>query len=165
MASSIVFINIKGEVLIYRTYKYDVSRQETMEFCRKIISTKESKEMPIRYMNGVSYIFTQEGEIVLLATTKCNVNAGLMFEFLYAFIKICKNYFGEFTEEKIRNNFVLIYELLDECMDYGYPQLKKIYIHGRAKSGAINKNAIDEYFDSINRKCQLASTRDLLSRK
>ena len=119
MASSIVFINIKGEVLIYRTYKYDVSRQETMEFCRKIISTKESKEMPIRYMNGVSYIFTQEGEIVLLATTKCNVNAGLMFEFLYAFIKICKNYFGEFTEEKIRNNFVLIYELLDECMDYG----------------------------------------------
>ena len=123
MASSIVFINIKGEVLIYRTYKYDVSRQETMEFCRKIISTKESKEMPIRYMNGVSYIFTQEGEIVLLATTKCNINAGLMFEFLYAFIKICKNYFGEFTEEKIRNNFVLIYELLDECMDYGYPQI------------------------------------------
>ena len=123
MASSIVFINIKGEVLIYRCYKYDVSRQETMEFCRKIISTKEAKEMPIRYMNGVSYIFTQEGEIVLLATTKCNINAGLMFEFLYAFIKICKNYFGEFSEEKIRNNFVLIYELLDECMDYGYPQL------------------------------------------
>ena len=123
MASSISFINIKGEVLIYRIYKYDVSRRETMEFCRKIISTKESKEMPIRYMNGVSYIFTQEGEIILLATTKCNINAGLIFEFLYGFIKICKNYFGEFTEEKIRNNFVLIYELLDECMDYGYPQL------------------------------------------
>jgi AP-2 complex subunit mu-1 len=74
-------------------------------------------------MNGVSYIFTQEGEIVLLATTKCNINAGLMFEFLYAFIKICKNYFGEFSEDKIRDNFVLIYELLDECMDYGYPQI------------------------------------------
>ncbi len=54
MASSIVFINIKGEVLIYRCYKYDVSRQETMEFCRKIISTKEAKEMPVRYMNSVS---------------------------------------------------------------------------------------------------------------
>ena len=149
MASSIVFINIKGEVLIYRTYKYDVSRQETMEFCRKIISTKESKEMPIRYMNGVSYIFTQEGEIVLLATTKCNINAGLMFEFLYAFIKICKNYFGEFTEEKIRNNFVLIYELLDECMDYR----------------AINQNAINKYINSINRKCIMGSTRYILSRK
>ena len=50
MASSISFINIKGEVLIYRIYKYDVSRRETMEFCRKIISTKEAKEMPIRYI-------------------------------------------------------------------------------------------------------------------
>ena len=145
MASSIVFINIKGEVLIYRTYKYDVSRQETMEFYRKIISTKESKEMPIRYMNGVSYIFTQEGEIVLLATTKCNINAGLMFEFLYAFIKICKNYFGEFTEEKIRNNFVLIYELLDECMDYGYPQitdtdlLKKFIFQGKVKEDQLSQ--------------------------
>ncbi len=37
--------------------------------------------MPIRYMNGVSYIFTQEGEIALLTTTN---------------IKIYKNYFGEF---------------------------------------------------------------------
>ena len=30
---------------------------------------------------------------------------------------------GEFSEEKIRNNFVLIYELFDECMDYRYPQI------------------------------------------
>ena len=86
MASSVVLVNIKGEVLIYRCYKYDVSRQETMEFCRRIISTKEQKEMPIIYMNGVSYIFTTEGEIVLLATTKSNVNTGMMFNFLYAFI-------------------------------------------------------------------------------
>lgn len=142
MASSVVLVNIKGEVLIYRCYKYDVSRQETMEFCRRIISTKEQKEMPIIYMNGVSYIFTTEGEIVLLATTKSNVNTGMMFNFLYAFIKICKSYFGEFSEAKIRENFVLIYELLDECMDYGYPQitdadlLKKYIFHGKVKNEA-----------------------------
>lgn len=145
MASSIVFINIKGEVLIYRCYKYDVSRRETMEFCRKIISTKEAKEMPIRYMGGVSYIFTQEGEIVLLATTKSNSNAAMIFEFLYSFIKICKNYFGEFNEDKIRENFVLIYELLDECMDYGYPQitdpalLKKFILQGKQKYENLTK--------------------------
>lgn len=144
MASSVVFINIKGEVLIYRCYKYDVSRRETMEFCRKIVSTKEAKEMPVRYMNGVSYIFTQEGEIVLLATTKSNINTAMIFEFLYSFIRICKNYFGEFTEDKIRDNFVLIYELLDECMDYGYPQitdpnlLKKYIFHGD-KSKALSR--------------------------
>jgi len=144
MASSVVLINIKGEVLIYRCYKYDVSRQETMEFCRKIISTKEAKEMPIKYMNGVSYIFTTEGEIVLLATTKSNINTAMVFQFLYSFIKICKAYFGEFSEEKIRDNFTLIYELLDECMDYGYPQitdtdlLKKFIFQGKVKEEQLS---------------------------
>jgi hypothetical protein len=32
-------------------------------------------------------------------------------------------YFGDaFDEEAIRNHFTLIYELMDETMDYGYPQ-------------------------------------------
>jgi AP-2 complex subunit mu-1 len=140
MASSIVLINIKGEVLIYRSYKYDVSRQETMEFCRKIIATKEAKEKPIIYMNGVSYIHTTEGEITLLATTKSNINSAMLFNFLYSFINICKSYFGEWSETQIKNNFVLIYELLDEVMDYGYPQitdpdvLKKYITQGGLKN-------------------------------
>ena len=31
-------------------------------------------------------------------------------------------YFKELEEESIRDNFVIIYELLDEVMDFGYPQ-------------------------------------------
>jgi AP-1 complex subunit mu len=34
-----------------------------------------------------------------------------------------RDYFGALEEESIRDNFVLIYELLDEVMDYGYPQV------------------------------------------
>lgn len=47
---------------------------------------------------------------------------------------LCKAYFNtEFNEDQIRKNFVLIYELLDEIMDYGLPQicdpdLLKLYI-------------------------------------
>ena len=37
---------------------------------------------------------------------------------------LCKAYFGgEINENSIRQNFSLIYELLDEVMDYGYPQI------------------------------------------
>lgn len=32
------------------------------------------------------------------------------------------DYFKELEEESIRDNFVIIYELLDEMMDFGYPQ-------------------------------------------
>ncbi|CAF2949976.1 unnamed protein product [Rotaria sp. Silwood2] len=37
-------------------------------------------------------------------------------------IDIMQSYFGKISEENIKNNFVLIYELLDEILDFGYPQ-------------------------------------------
>lgn len=39
-------------------------------------------------------------------------------------VALFKNYFGgEFSEQSIKSNFVLIYELLDEILDFGYPQV------------------------------------------
>lgn len=38
------------------------------------------------------------------------------------FLQIMIEYFKEIEEESIRDNFVLIYELLDEVMDFGFPQ-------------------------------------------
>ncbi len=37
-------------------------------------------------------------------------------------LQVFQEYFREIEEESIRDNFVLIYELLDEVMDFGYPQ-------------------------------------------
>jgi AP-2 complex subunit mu-1 len=134
MASSVVFINGKGDILIYRRFRDDVSRTETINFCNKIVAAKEMKENPINHIDGVSFIHTTSGDITLLATTKSNVNVALIMQFLYQVIILCKSYFkGEFDENAIRKNFVLIYELLDEIMDFGLPQitdpdLLKLYI-------------------------------------
>lgn len=52
--------------------------------------------------------------IYLVAVTKSNANAGLVFEFLYKFVQLGRGYFGgKLDEEAIKNNFVLVYELLD----------------------------------------------------
>jgi AP-2 complex subunit mu-1 len=49
-----------------------------------------------------------------LAATKSNVNVAMILQFLYSIIAICKSYFkGDFDEKCIKENFVLIYELLD----------------------------------------------------
>jgi AP-2 complex subunit mu-1 len=60
---------------------------------------------------------------------------------LYRFVNISKSYFGKLDEESVKNNFVLIYELLDgqllgpwlssradklEILDFGYPQNSEI---------------------------------------
>jgi len=95
-----------------------------MNFCNTIVATKAAKETPIICLDGVSFIHTTSSDITIIATSKSNINAALMVQFLYDFINVCKAYFsGEFNEETIRKNFALIYELLDEVMDYGYPQL------------------------------------------
>lgn len=39
-----------------------------------------------------------------------------------ALFQVFSEYFKELEEESIRDNFVIIYELLDELMDFGYPQ-------------------------------------------
>lgn len=42
--------------------------------------------------------------------------------------QVFKEYFGTLEEESIRDNFVVIYELLDEVMDFGWPQVTETKI-------------------------------------
>lgn len=58
----------------------------------------------------------------LLALTKRNSNATQILLFLHKVVEVLTEYFKELAEESIRDNFVVIYELLDEMMDFGYPQ-------------------------------------------
>ena len=41
-------------------------------------------------------------------------------------MQITRAYFGKLDEESVKNNFVLIYELLDEIIDFGFPQNSEI---------------------------------------
>ena len=49
----------------------------------------------------------------IAAVSKQNLNAALVFEFLFKTVEVMTNYFGKVSEENVKNNFVLIYELLD----------------------------------------------------
>ena len=78
--------------------------------------------------------------LYFVAMTKSNVNPALVIEYLFQLIRILKAYLGEeFDEAAMRNNMTLIYELMDETMDFGYPQncavdVLRLYINlGTAK--------------------------------
>jgi len=48
----------------------------------------------------------------------------MTFKFMTSLVSLFRSYFdGEMTEKNIQNNFVLVYELMDEVMDFGMPQL------------------------------------------
>jgi AP-2 complex subunit mu-1 len=97
-------------------------------------------------------MFIRHKNIYLVAATRGNPNATMIFEYLKQKLRILKSYLGEeFKDEDITSNFTLIYELFDETMDYGYPQncaidVLKLYINlgnqmetssGAAAGGAL----------------------------
>lgn len=65
---------------------------------------------------------TQMANLYLCAVTNRNSNVALIMTFLFRLAQVFTDYFGNLEEESIRDNFVIIYELLDETMDHGMPQ-------------------------------------------
>jgi len=76
----------------------------------------------------VSYCTTEidtplhNNDYPVLALSRKNTNAAEIILFLHRLSQVLVEYFKELEEESIRDNFVIIYELLDEMMDFGYPQ-------------------------------------------
>lgn len=78
---------------------------------------------PIVQMEGTTFMFVKHTNLYLVAATRGNPNVALIFEYLLQKIRILKSYLGEeFDDESVQGSFTLVYELLDETMDYGYPQ-------------------------------------------
>ena len=90
----------------------------------QVIAAKETgTQAPVKRIENCSFLYTRHLNMYFVAITRSNVNPALVFEYLFQKITILKAYLGEeFDENSMRNNMTLIYELMDETMDFGYPQ-------------------------------------------
>jgi AP-1 complex subunit mu len=123
MAASAAFIlDHKGKVLICRNYRGDVPMSVASKFVSEMLMEEEVNVKPVVEVDGVSFVYVKYNSLYLLATTERNANAGMVLVYLYRLIEVFKSYFKEIEEESIRDNFIIIYELMDEMMDFGYPQ-------------------------------------------
>lgn len=68
----------------------------------------------MKTIGDTHFLYIKVGNMFAVAVSHGNAQVVLAFQFLHEVVKVLKSYFGDFTEESIRNNFVLIYELLDE---------------------------------------------------
>uniref|UniRef100_A0AAZ3Q548 MHD domain-containing protein n=1 Tax=Oncorhynchus tshawytscha TaxID=74940 RepID=A0AAZ3Q548_ONCTS len=122
MIGGLFIYNHKGEVLISRVYRDDIGRNAVDAFRVNVIHARQQVRSPVTNIARTSFFHVKRSNIWLAAVTKQNVNAAMVFEFLYKMCDVMASYFGKISEENIKNNFVLIYELLDEILDFGYPQ-------------------------------------------
>lgn len=113
MLSGILIFNQKGENLIFRAFRTDCRPRLADVFRIQVISNPAVRS-PILTLGSTTFSHVKHENIYLVAVTKSNANAGLVFEFLYKFVALGRGYFGgKLDEEAVKNNFVLVYELLD----------------------------------------------------
>ncbi|KAL5992662.1 AP-4 complex subunit mu [Asimina triloba] len=77
---------------------------------------------PVFNVDGINYMHVKVAGLLFVATTRVNVSPSLVLELLQRIARVIKDYLGVLNEDSLRKNFVLVYELLDEVIDFGYPQ-------------------------------------------
>ena len=142
MASLIAILDLKGKALIQRSYRDDVPASYVERFLPLILDFEEEGQQvtPCFSSQGINYLHIRHSNlyrtsspmkakarlfnfpILVLALSKRNSNAAEIIIFLHRLTQVLVEYFKELEEESIRDNFVIIYELMDEMMDFGYPQ-------------------------------------------
>ncbi|KAK9451990.1 Mu homology domain-containing protein [Limtongia smithiae] len=121
MISAILLYNQKGEVLISRYYREGIRRATADLFRIQVISSPDVRS-PVLTLGTTTFCHVKHENIYLVAISRQNADIALVFEFLYKIVALGRAYFTRLDEEAVKDNFALIYELLDEVMDFGYPQ-------------------------------------------
>ena len=137
MLSGILIFNQKGENLIFRALRNDCRMSPFIPDARtrrvssdlgagpkladvfrvQIISNHDVRS-PLLTLGSTTFSFVRHENIWIVAVTKSNANSALIFDFLNRLVGLGKSYFAKFDEESVKNNFVLVYELLDGTLTF-----------------------------------------------
>lgn len=127
MASQIHFLDIKGKPLLSRDYKGDIPANAIEAFPHLLLELENGEDdslyKPFVNSKGINYVYVNHSNLYVCALTRKNENVMAITVFLLKLIEVLTQYFKSLEEESIRDNFVVTYELLDEMMDYGVPQI------------------------------------------
>ncbi|XP_030052909.1 AP-1 complex subunit mu-2 [Microcaecilia unicolor] len=146
-ASAVFILDLKGKTLISRNYKGDVSMTEIEHFMPQLMQKEEEGILtPLLSHGKIHFLWIKHSNLYLVATTSKNANASLVYSFLYKIVEVFTEYFKELEEESIRDNFVVVYELLDELMDFGFPQ-------------TTDSKILQEYITQQGNKLEIAKSR------
>ena len=88
MISGLFLITQKGEVIINRFFRDDVSRRMTNSFRLQVIAAKETgTQPPVKLIDGASFCYIRHSNLYLVAVTKVNVNVGTYGNNAYSNLK------------------------------------------------------------------------------
>jgi len=121
--SAIYFLDMKGKVLMNRNYRGDIENNVIDKFIGLVSDMEDDDNAsPLIKTEECTFAYIKHSNVYIVATTRKNSNIVMLFTLLHRICQVMQEYFKEVEEESIRDNFVICYELMDEMIDFGYPQ-------------------------------------------
>ena len=124
MISQIFFLSARGDTVINRDFRSDLIKNTPELFYRKVKLAKGDCE-PVFNIEGINFAYIRIASLYIVATTRFNVSPTFILELLNRIIVVIRDFCGQITEELIRKNFVLIYEILGS---YGVNQMRRLIL-------------------------------------
>ncbi|GFE54963.1 clathrin coat assembly protein [Babesia ovis] len=110
-----------GDRLLLRSLRGSSADGSAEEFYTAV--TEQYKDAkPVIRLGDVYYYHIRRNGLYFVATTSYAVPPAFVFELINRIIATFKDFCGVLSEESLRRNFILAYELLDELLDFGYVQ-------------------------------------------
>lgn len=163
---------LECELLLFRCYRHHLPNEHiVVEWFREAYKQLRPEErIPFIQHKGLNYIFYRTGnDLIFMGVTRQNIDVMETVWFLRSFQHTLSQYVyegrhkktieeaesafehrttkaAELDRDAIMDNFNLIYELFDECLDFGVPQMTNYNVLREfIKVGANNPEISDVY--------------------
>lgn len=122
MINSLFIINNLGEVFMERHWKSVVSRSVCDYFFDAQSKVSSPADIPPVIQTPHFYIISiYRNKLHFLAVLQSEGPPLFVIEFLHRVVDVLTDYLGECSEVKIKDHYVIVYELLEEMVDNGFP--------------------------------------------
>jgi len=161
-------LSLRGDSIIYRDFRKNIKKGINEVFFRKVnCYENQDSAPPVFNVEGVNFIYSKKNDLYFCITTLDNPSPSYFLEILEKLMKVIKDHCGILSEESIRKNFVLVYEIIDEMIDFGIPQLSSteqikpfvftepVLVSSQKKMLEVSSNV----FNSKNTKSSQATTK------
>ncbi|KND03535.1 uncharacterized protein SPPG_08897 [Spizellomyces punctatus DAOM BR117] len=123
MISSLFILDTSGKVIIEKHWRHVIGRAVD-DFLKISQASSSPYEVPPVVACEELYLHhVYRSGLVFLAVTEEEVSPLSVLHFLHRTVDLLVDYFGPVTELIIKENFVIVYELLEELLDYGFPYI------------------------------------------
>ncbi|XP_056638096.1 AP-3 complex subunit mu-1 [Diorhabda carinulata] len=120
MIHSLFIINSQGDVFLEKHWRSVIPRS-VCDYYLESQRTNGNDVNPVIATPHHYLISIQRGGVSFVAVCMEEIPPLFVIEFLHRVVDIFQDYFSECTESIIKENYVVVYELLDEMLDNGFP--------------------------------------------